>query len=497
MRKLTSGAIAVLLASAGLAFTAAPASAHTPAASATCEAISISAVYYSTKPASGEPTIANPDYKPAVPGTPAVGEPQITVPNPEHKPAVEATYRTEYLYKQMITGKSKWMDSLTWNPGLGWYYAGETRQTEVTPAQAAVGDPTIVIANPAYVPATPGTPAQGEQTIPNPAYVEADATPNSVTVTVDGQQVYAAEFGESHTATIPLDGTTKHNWIASFVGWNGTGTQTITGKTAACPPVGITVPDLPVTPPTCTADGTLPFLSNPAAQNPNGYEFPGQGFRVYLDKAYTGPGTYVATLQKVGAGFDPAYPYGTKITGGSTSQTLTVLPATGTQDDDPDAPCFTIPENPGPVVTYGEWQTGQFDCGDTTVQITRTMTSTEQVWDGRKYVDGESVTTTQTADRPLTDEELATLECEVPPTEEPEEPTTTPEEPTAPEEPTSEEPTVQTVARAAAPVDTLAQTGSDPAARLWFLIAGAGAVAFGGLGAVLGLRRRQMVTPTE
>ena len=348
-RKITTGAVALLIAGAGVAFTAVPASAHTPAASATCEAITISATKYETKPASGEPTISNPDYVPAVPSTPAVGEPTLTIDNPDYVPAAEATYATEYLYKQIITGKTKWLDSLTWNPGIGWYYAGETREVEATPATDAVGEPTIVIDNPDYIAATEGTPAQGEPTMPNPEYVEADATPNTVTVTVDGEQVYTEAFGESLDATIPLDGATKHTWIASFVGWNGVGTQTIKGKTSACPPVGITVPDLTVTPPTCEADGSLPFLSNPAAQNPNGYEFPGEGFRVYLDKPFEGAGTYVATLQKVGAGFDATYPYGTKITGGNTSQVLVVAHATGYQGDDPEAPCYqepTVPAEP-------------------------------------------------------------------------------------------------------------------------------------------------------
>ncbi|QGJ95300.1 hypothetical protein QDA11_gp81 [Microbacterium phage Jayden] len=343
MRKFTSGAIAVLLAGAGLAFTAAPASAHTPAASATCEAITINASYYETKPASGEPTIANPDYRPAIPGTPAIGDPQITVDNPDYIPAKDAVTHVEYEWKSWnwSTLRFDYRWSAT-NPGTWWIKTGEQKVVTDEEAQPAVGEPTIVIDNPDYVPAVPESPAVGEPTIPNPEYVEADATPNTVTVTVDGEEVYSAEFGESHSATIPLDGK-KHSWIASFVGWNGIGTETIKGKVSACPPVGITVPDLTVTPPTCEAHGSLPFLSNPAAENPNGYEFPGEGFRVYLDKPFEGAGTYVATLQKVGPGFDPAFPYGTKITGGNTSQVLTVLPATGYQGDDADAPCYQEP----------------------------------------------------------------------------------------------------------------------------------------------------------
>lgn len=120
-----------------------------------------------------------------------------------------------------------------------------------------------------------------------------------------------------------------------------------------CTTTTVKVPDLPVNPPTCTEDGSLPWTSNPPAQNPNGYEFPGQGFRVYLDKAYTGPGTYVATVQKIGPGFDPAFWGGTKVEG-NLKQTLTVLPAIGNQSTDPGAPCFVPPTN---VCVPGEGDT--------------------------------------------------------------------------------------------------------------------------------------------
>ncbi|QHB37212.1 hypothetical protein QDA03_gp29 [Microbacterium phage Terij] len=486
-RLIAGGASALLLAGGIVAASVAPASAHTPAASATCEAITISASYYETKPTKGEPTIANPDYKPAVPGTPAVGEPTMTVPNPDYKPAAEAVYATEYEYQQIITGKTKWLDSKTWNPGLGWFHTGNTRQVEVSPATEAVGEPTITVPNPAYVPATPGTPAQGEPTIPNPAYQAGDATPNTVTVTVDGTQVYSERFGTSHTATIPLDGTTKHSWVASFVGWNGIGTQTITGKTTACPPTGITVPALTVTPPTCNADGSLPFLGNPAAQNPNGYEFPGQGFRVYLDRAFDGAGTYTATLQKVGPGFDPAFPYGTKITGGDTTQTLTVLPATGYQADDPEAPCYVnVPE---PVVTTGEWSTPEIDCtaeeGDE-VAITRTVTTTTSTLNPTTgTVTTETTEATEEGTYTVTAEDIEALDCPVPPTEEPEEPTT-------PEEPTDETPAASARTASVTTTGDLAETGANPAVTLWALTGGAVAVAFGALAVVLGLRRRQV-----
>lgn len=437
-RFIAGGASALLLAGGIVAASVAPASAHTPAASATCEAVTISAVYYETKPAHGEPTIANPDYVPGTPGQPAVGEPTITVPNPDYVAPKDAVTAIEYEWRGILTNWGTiWSQE---RPHIGWWKTGAERTIEISPAMPAVGEPTITIDNPAYVPAVPEVPAQGEPTIPNPAYQAADATPNTVTVTVDGEQVYSERFGTSHNATIPLDGKTKHTWVASFMGWNGVGTQTISGKTTACPPVGITVPDLTVTPPTCEADGSLPFLNNPAAQNPNGYEFPGEGYRVYLDRAFEGGGTYVATIQKVGPGFDPAFPYGTKITGGNTTQTLVVGHATGYQGDDPEAPCYEEPTVP---------------------------------------------TEPEEPTEPTEPEEPTT------PTE-PEEPTTpaTPEEPTAPEEPATTVTAARTTTEPTA--DTLAQTGADQTGTLVGLTAGAMGVALGSLAIVLGLRRRQV-----
>ncbi|MEJ3404150.1 PKD domain-containing protein [Rathayibacter sp. YIM 133350] len=116
----------------------------------------------------------------------------------------------------------------------------------------------------------------------------------------------------------------------------------------APPPTPIAAPDLStmVSPPTCTANGSLLFANNTPARDPNGYEFPGQGYRVYLASAYTGPGTYTATVEPVEPGFDPAFPNGTVITSGETVQTLTVLPAIGFQATDPAAPCYDRPTLP-------------------------------------------------------------------------------------------------------------------------------------------------------
>jgi len=123
--------------------------------------------------------------------------------------------------------------------------------------------------------------------------------------------------------------------------WPASGQLYNVFTTPACTVTTIEIGPLPVTGPTCDTDGYIPFTKGTPAQNPNGWEL--DGARVYLDKAYTGPGTYVATVQKVGPGFDPKYPKGTKVVG-MLKQTLVVLPATGvTQSEDASAPCYVAP----------------------------------------------------------------------------------------------------------------------------------------------------------
>lgn len=264
-------------------------------------------------------------------------------------------------------------------------------------------------------------------------------------------------------------------------------------------PATVAVPDLPVNPPTCTAAGSLPFTSNPSAQNPNGYEFPGLGYRVYLSPAYVAgaAGTYTATVQKIGAGFDPAFPNGTKVTG-NLSQTLTVLPAIGNQTADENAPCFTRPELPAPVVVVGEWNDEATSCAVDTVLQHRVTTTTPYVWDetSKSYVaDVEHVTqSSEERTRPKTDEEKeACAPIVTPPTDEPTPPMVVPptDQPTAPTPTATTKPTASTspaptASAAAVPAkkfvadgataDTLAYTGSSP----MLLGAGvAGVLAFG------------------
>ncbi|QGZ16770.1 hypothetical protein PBI_DEWDROP_123 [Microbacterium phage Dewdrop] len=533
-RTLAGGLAAVLAAGALSLGLAAPASAHTPEAWATCEAVYVKATNYETKPgkdAIGEPTLTvdNPDYVPGSPGKPAVGEPIIRVekPNPDFKPATPDQTVEDGFMKWNWTGGPV-ASTPPAPPSPGWHQVGRTndtkgsqhgvvhkgngkgsyfyyeRLTKVIPGTPAQGDPTVWVnvPNPDFVPAVPEVPAVGTPTIEveNPDYVAAvpgDDHPNNVTITVDGTEVVNMAFGKNFETSWALDGTKGHNWSVTITAWNDPQgykgwTKTISGKTKACAPTNITVPELSVLPPTCDADGTLPFLDNPPAQNPNGYEFPGQGFRVYLDRAFDGPGEYTATLQKVGPGFDPAFPYGTKITGGETKQTLTVLPATGFQDTDPEAPCYVdVPEDSR---VPGEWSQPIFDCtsevGDE-ITITREVTVTLYSFDPKTgSVTSETQVVNENDVYIVTEEDIASLECEVPPTEEPptEEPPTKPEPKPAPK-PVSAKVTTATTD------DTLAQTGVDPLVLALGAPAAVALMALGGL--LIAKRRRDLAEVTD
>ena len=171
--------------------------------------------------------------------------------------------------------------------------------------------------------------------------------------------------------------------------------------TAPCTITPVQVPDFQPLPPTCDTDGSLSFLGNPAAQNPNGYEFPGQGYRVYVSPAFTGPGTYTLTIQKIGPKFDLAFWGGTKVTG-NVRQVLTVLPKTGYHNTVNGArACYVAPVEP--KVTNTEWVDGTFACGDSTVNQTRTVTTVPQVFDTvtGTYSDGATTSVVESQTRTL------------------------------------------------------------------------------------------------
>lgn len=186
-----------------------------------------------------------------------------------------------------------------------------------------------------------------------------------------------------------------------------------------CPPVDTTptpvvAPTLTVLPPTCEAAGTLPFLNNPAAQNPNGYEFPGLGYRVYISPAFTGAGTYEATIQKVGPGFDPAFPNGTKVSG-ETKQTLVVLPAIGFQTGNPASVCYNRPEAPVKDAKVFVSHTDELSCEMPTGFITTSTVTYTYVWNEDTKSYDESSTTKDTYEG-INLTEAETVACiEVPP----------------------------------------------------------------------------------
>jgi len=467
MKKSIAGGLVALLVAGGVALTGGAASAHTPQVSATCEAIQIDATSYDgTRPAQGEPTltIANPDYVAPTPGSPAVGTPTITVPNPDYVPAKPATYEdrvTEREYKKWHL----WYWDYKWFPEnanpQGWTATGnvKTEKVETAPAQPAQGTPTIEVANPDYKPEVPATPAQGEPTItvPNPDYVAADTAPNTVTATVDGEQVLSASFGSQYSTSIPLEKYEAHEYSVTITAWNDpTGskgwTKTYTGATTAC--------DYPAVGPRHNANGEATCGAySITLYNQQGEHETAQtaSFVTYIDGEFADAYAVAGGEQQTITGTFP-----------EDSGNHQVIVRTGPAQGDEfvfslDVASDCIPVQPEPTVTYGEWTTGEYACGDTTVQMTREVTTTEQVWNGTEYVDGESITTTQTETRDLTAEEIAALECETvtPPTEEP----TTPgaEEPTAPVKPAAAPAAKTAKVTATEQADTLATTGGESA----------------------------------
>lgn len=494
--KLAALALVGALIGGGVATTAGTGSAeaHDNTASATCSALTVNAVYYETKPGKGEPTLTvnNPDYKPAVPGVPAVGYPTISVEiaNPNYVPGkdgVPAVTKTEYLYKQLVTGKTKWMDSLTWNPGLGWYYAGESRTTEVTPAVPAVpavGTPTTWVdqPNPAYVPAVPEIPAVGEPTkiIDNPEYVAPNAEPNSVKVWIDGVVVEDKFFGTNYSRVFDFGNKyVAHDWKVQITAWNDpTGskgwTKTRTGTSTPC--------EIPVVGPKHNANGeaTCGAYSITLYNQQGEYESAQTAsFVTYIDGKFASTYAVAGGKQQTITGTFP-----------EDSGNHQIIVRTGPAQGDEfvfslDVTSDCVPPKPEPKVTEGEWSKPVVTCDNTVgdkIDIEREVTTTP--W---KLVDGQWVPDTENAKietekdtYTVTAEDIKALDCAVvvPPTEEPK-PTATP---TPAPKPVVAENTD----------GALAATGGDPVVTLWALTGGAMMVALGALSVLLAARRRQL-----
>ena len=230
---------------------------------------------------------------------------------------------------------------------------------------------------------------------------------NTWSVTINGV-TESGTFGTSFTKTFsfPQDGATS-TWSYIIESWDkNPAYKKADSGTLTCGTPTVNAPIIDVEPATCDRDGYVPvWRNNPPAQNANGRELPGTGTRVYFNREPVAPGTVTATIQKIGAGFDPAYPNGTKVTGNTTQQ-LTIQAALGYQSADPDKPCFDRPEVPhkDDIVTVTE---GLPNCDSKTVPV---KTVTEQfhfAWnETTKSYDVTSTITEVNSTRPLTPAEV-------------------------------------------------------------------------------------------
>lgn len=490
-RFLANGLVVALAAGALSLGVAAPASAHDNTASATCEALTVNAVYYETKPGQGEPTIANPDYKPAVPAVPAVGTPtiKVEVANPDYKAEVPATYETVTTDREYKKFKGYWPvgwwdfqwfpETAKPNPNSGWEPTGQvkTAQVEKTPLIPAVGTPTIFVdqPNPDYKPEVPGVPAVGEPTIPNPAYVAPNAEPNSVKVWIDGAVVEDKFFGANYSNTFAFDNKYEaHDWKVQITAWNDPSgskgwTKTRTGTSTPCEiPVVAANPQASIEAVCGAADVTLTNPQKEWESNKTASFVVEVDGEVYDAYSVVGNGTETVSLT-----FDEdSGTHVVEVFQAGTSEYKSIAKA--------EVPSDCIVPQPEDEVTQ-EQVTPIIPCdavaGDE-IETTTTVTTTPYVLVEGEWVLGEPVVTTEDSTYVVTEENVANTEdCAV----------VTP--------PTEEKPTVKPVAaKVTAPKDGLAQTGLDTA---WALTGGAVGVAALALGTLLFARRRQTASMTD
>ena len=89
----------------------------------------------------------------------------------------------------------------------------------------------------------------------------------------------------------------------------------------------------------------------------------------------------------------------------------TFLTTTEPSEQYPDGKC--TPTTPGQLVDEGAWQGGTFECGDTTVEQTRAVTTTSYEWNGEEFAGTE---TTETETRSLKLDEIVPCPTTPPPT---------------------------------------------------------------------------------
>jgi hypothetical protein len=269
-RLIAGGGSALLVATAIVAGVALPASAHTPEVIATCDSLIASASYYETKPAADavtEERLVSPavDYQ-----APVYGEPPIITPAVEYQPAV---YATEYEFRhKLLIWKTTWKEDPNWNAeendhSLGWYATGNTRQGRlITPEVQA--QPPVYGEPPLISPEVQAKDAVYETVVVTPAQ-DADATPNTVEIIVDGASLGVAEFGTDGEWFVPLAGT-GHTYEVRFVAWNDPDgskgwTKTFTGTTEPCEQ-----PLTPVTPVAPTAEAGIEMCVDGQSIDANG-----------------------------------------------------------------------------------------------------------------------------------------------------------------------------------------------------------------------------------
>ncbi|MBC7443515.1 MAG: LPXTG cell wall anchor domain-containing protein [Ramlibacter sp.] len=248
-RRIVKG-VATAVGVAGLAATgvAGPAFAATQSVTEACDKVIIDLSGYSTVAAQPATTVPGALIAEAAPLIPAIyGEPELISPATDAVAAV-----SEYRYVQIHpltgepTGKEHWFTGAGPAEPSVWEPTGESRiLTPAIPAQDPVyGEAPLITAE---VPAQDAVYADDEIV---PA-VPGDATPNSLTLAVDGVTELDAEFGADYAASWTIDGTKGHTYSVAISGYGMEDVAPIFGETEACkvtPPPVVVVPPVVVPP---------------------------------------------------------------------------------------------------------------------------------------------------------------------------------------------------------------------------------------------------------
>jgi len=221
MKKFIAALVAALFAGLGVTALAAPAQAHTPKVSTSCEALSVDLTNYRVKAEHPE-TFKTVHHE-------AVGTPTIEVTNPEYVPGVPAVTHTEWKYVKHGGLGQVWVDNDTWKyldkdgtgyakrweiPGYKYPFYERTQDTRVVtdveevPAQ---GTPTIEIPNPEYV-------APWDEQVSNNDY--APAKVNHVTVTVNGTVVADEDFNQAYSKTFAFAPDQANTYEVVVTAWD-------------------------------------------------------------------------------------------------------------------------------------------------------------------------------------------------------------------------------------------------------------------------------------